>query len=154
MMKLHNEHNQPSRILTYVKQNDDYPKNLNWQELRETIRQKECLDSFLKEYFRDEETNSNYAYRQFGKNISFEQMFRTHITNTIKDIIGEIEELKEWNGNPYVGLNSFKYDQQTHGITTKKKVGAKTGIYTNYSYLRKRGVLEIVLAPLFVTLMH
>lgn len=113
MMKLHNEHNQPSRILTYVKQNDDYPKNLNWQELRETIRQKECLDSFLKEYFRDEETNSNYAYRQFGKNISFEQMFRTHITNTIKDIIGEIEELKEWNGNPYVGLNSFEYDQQT-----------------------------------------
>ena len=113
MMKLHNEHNQPSRILTYVKQNDDYPKNLNWEELRETIRQKECLDSFLKEYFRDEETNSNYAYRQFGKNISFEQMFRTHITNTIKDIIGEIEELKEWNGNPYVGLNSFEYDQQT-----------------------------------------
>ena len=113
MMKLHNDHNHPGRILTYVKQNDDYPKNLNWQELREAIRQKERLDTFLKEYFRDEETNSNYAYLRFGKNISFEQMFRTHITNAIKEIIGEINELKVWDGNPYVGLNSFEYNQQT-----------------------------------------
>ena len=113
MTKLHNDHNHPGRILTYVKQNDDYPKNMNWQELREAIRQKERLDTFLKEYFRDEETNSNYAYLRFGKNISFEQMFRTHITNAIKEIIGEINELKVWDGNPYVGLNSFEYNQQT-----------------------------------------
>lgn len=111
MMKLHKESGHPSRILTYVKKDDSYPKDCKWDELREIIRQKEGLDAFLKEYFRDEETKSNYAYLPFGKNVSFEQVFRTHLTNAIKDYIGEIEGLKEWEGNPYVGLKSFEYDQ-------------------------------------------
>lgn len=111
MMKLHKECGHPTRILTYVKKDDSYPKDCKWDELRELLRQKEGLDSFLKEYFRDEETNSNYAYLPFGKNISFEQVFRTHLTNAIKDNIGEVGDLKEWEGNPYVGLKSFEYDQ-------------------------------------------
>ena len=113
MMKLHKESGHPSRILTYVKKDDSYPKDCKWDELREIIRQKEGLDAFLKEYFRDEETKSNYAYLPFGKNVSFEQVFRTHLTNAIKDYIGEIEGLKEWEGNPYVGLKSFEYDQSS-----------------------------------------
>ena len=111
MMKLHKECGHPSRILTYVKKDDSYPKDCKWDELRELLRQKEGLDTFLKEYFRDEETNSNYAYLPFGKKISFEQVFRTHLTNAIKDYVGEVEDLKEWEGNPYVGLKSFEYDQ-------------------------------------------
>lgn len=111
MMKLHKECGHPSRILTYVKKDDSYPKDCKWDELRELLRQKEGLDTFLKEYFRDEETNSNYAYLPFGKKISFEQVFRTHLTNAIKDYIGEVGDLKEWEGNPYVGLKSFEYDQ-------------------------------------------
>lgn len=111
MMKLHKECGHPSRILTYVKKDEAYPKDCKWDELRELLRQKEGLDTFLKEYFRDEETNSNYAYLPFGKKISFEQVFRTHLTNAIKDYIGEVGDLKEWEGNPYVGLKSFEYDQ-------------------------------------------
>lgn len=111
MMKLHKECGHPSRILTYVKKDEAYPKDCKWDELRELLRQKEGLDTFLKEYFRDEETNSNYAYLPFGKKISFEQVFRTHLTNAIKDYIGEVGDLKEWDGNPYVGLKSFEYDQ-------------------------------------------
>lgn len=111
MMKLHEINNRPHRILTYVKQDESYSSAQTLSELQELLSQKDRLDAFLKEYFHDEETNSNYAYLNFGKNTSFEQVFRIHLTNAIKEIVGEIDGLKEWEGNPYVGLNSFEYNQ-------------------------------------------
>lgn len=113
MMRLHEESASPSRILTYIKQDERYPAYHNYNELRELISQKERLDCFLKEYFRDDQTNSNYAYLSFGEKLAFEQVFRTHLTGAIKDLLGEIDEVKEWDGNPYVGLNSFEFDQHS-----------------------------------------
>lgn len=113
MMRLCEDTQHPNRILTYVKQDERHTATKNFSELRELIRQKDSLESFLKEYFRDEETNSNYAYLTFGQNKSFEQVFTIHVKNAIKDIIGEVKELKEWEGNPYVGLNSYEYEQQS-----------------------------------------
>ena len=113
MMKSHNENNHPSRILTYVKNCKKVTQDISdISDLEEFLNQKKAVEGFLTEYFRDEETNSNYAYLSFGENISFEQIFRKHIINAIRDIIGEIADIKEWKGNPYVGLNSFEYGQQ------------------------------------------
>lgn len=109
MMHLHRTTNSPSRILTYLKKDDRFPNVLNYEDLSEKLNQKKKLDSFIKEYFHDDATNSNYAYMPFGENNSFEKIFRTHIQNAIKDILGDIDDIKEWEGNPYVGLNSFEY---------------------------------------------
>lgn len=100
------------RILTYVKQSDQTPTNLsNVKELEEYLQQKERLRSFITEHFRDEETNSNYAYLQFGENASFEHKFREHLKALIKPILGNVGDVKEWEGNPYVGLTSFEFEQ-------------------------------------------
>ena len=109
MMHMHRTTNLPSRILTYLKKDDRFPNVLNYEDLSEKLNQKKKLDSFIKEYFHDDATNSNYAYMPFGENNSFEKVFRTHIQNAIKDILGDIDDIKEWEGNPYVGLNSFEY---------------------------------------------
>lgn len=113
MMRLRNESGHPSRILTYVKQTEKLPSVSNFQELKDFMQQQENLESFLKEYFHDEQTHANYAYRPFGDTTSFEQMIRTHITAAIKDIIGDIADVKEWEGNPYVGLSAFEFDQHS-----------------------------------------
>lgn len=110
MMRLFEEKGKP-RILTYVKNTEQLPTVKSLGELEEILHQKDCVKMFLQEHFRDDESNSNYAYMQFGENASFEQKFRLHISKAIKSILGDIDEIKEWNGNPYVGLNSFDFDQ-------------------------------------------
>ena len=87
MMKSHNENNHPSRILTYVKNCKKVTQDISdISDLEEFLNQKKAVEGFLTEYFRDEETNSNYAYLSFGENISFEQIFRKHIINAIRDM--------------------------------------------------------------------
>ena len=111
MMNLYKEKGWP-RILTYVKQSEQAPTHLsNMTELEEYLKQKERLRSFISEHFRDEETNSNYAYLQFGENASFEHKFKEHLKTLIKPILGDMGDVREWEGNPYVGLTSFEYDQ-------------------------------------------
>lgn len=110
MMQLHQTTNMPSRILTYLKKDTKFSNELKIEDLHEIVNQKEKLDNFIKEYFRDDETNSNYAYMPFGENNSFEKVFRIHIQNAVKDLLGNVDDIKEWDGNPYVGLNSFEYD--------------------------------------------
>lgn len=111
MMNLYKEKGWP-KILTYVKQSEQTPTNLsNISELEEYLEQKERLHSFIQEHFRDEETNSNYAYLQFGENASFEHKFREHLKALIKPILGNVGDIKEWEGNPYIGLTSFEFEQ-------------------------------------------
>lgn len=112
MMQLFKDKGWP-RILTYIKKSEFKPNAGNLKELEDILRQKENVDAFIHEYFHDEENNSNYAYLQFGESSSFEQKFRTHLTNAIKTVIGNVGEIREWNGNPYVGLNSFEYEQSS-----------------------------------------
>ena len=103
----------PRFILTYVKESECRPAVGNMEELLEEFRQKERVQAFLREHFRDEASNSNYAYMQFGEGATFEQKFRTHMRGAIKSILGDVGEIREWEGNPYVGLNSFEYDQSS-----------------------------------------
>ena len=112
MMQLFKEKGWP-RILTYIKNSEFKPNVSSLKELEDILRQKEYVDTFIHEYFHDETSNSNYAYLQFGDSSSFEQKFRMHLTNTIKSMIGNVGEIREWEGNPYVGLNSFEYEQSS-----------------------------------------
>lgn len=111
MMNLFQKKGWP-RILTYVKDSEQTPSSLsNIQELEEYLKQKERLRSFISEHFHDEESNSNYAYLQFGENASFEHKFREHLKALIKPILGDVGNVREWEGNPYVGLTSYEYEQ-------------------------------------------
>lgn len=102
------------RILTYVKNSRIQPKdNATIDDLLDARRQEIAVKTFLQEHFHDEESNSNYAYMQFGERASFEQKFRIHITELIKSMLGDVGEICEWEGNPYVGLNSFEYEQKS-----------------------------------------
>ena len=102
------------RILTYVKNSRIQPKdNATIDDLLDARRQEIAVKTFLQEHFHDEESNSNYAYMQFGEKASFEQKFRIHITELIKSMLGDVGEICEWEGNPYVGLNSFEYEQKS-----------------------------------------
>lgn len=110
MMDLYKRKGWP-RILTYVKQSSQTPNLTNLHELEDFFNQKKKLDNFISEHFRDSETNSNYAYMQFGENASFEHKFREHLRALIKAQIGDIGNLCEWEGNPYVGLSSYEFSQ-------------------------------------------
>lgn len=110
MMNLYKEKGWP-KILTYVKDSEQVPNNLtNIKELEDYLNQKERLRSFITEHFRDEESNSNYAYLQFGANASFEQKFKEHLKVLIKPFLGDASNVKEWEGNPYVGLTSYEFN--------------------------------------------
>lgn len=111
MMNLFQKKGWP-RILTYVKDSEQTPTSLsNIKELEEYLKQKERLRSFISEHFHDEESNSNYAYLQFGENASFEHKFREHLKTLIKPILGDVGDVREWEGNPYVGLTSYEFEQ-------------------------------------------
>ena len=101
------------RILTYVKTKEILPSVSTQEELYEFFKQKDGVKAFLKEHFYDESTNSNYAYLQFEEQTSFENKLKNHLQGLIKPLLGNVSEIKEWDGNPYVGLNSFEYEQSS-----------------------------------------
>lgn len=101
------------RIMVYVK--DEPLKNRLVNEtdenLQAVISQHYAVKSFIKEHFYDEESGSNYAYTNFGGNISFENRFKTHLKGMILNLLGNNINLVKWHKNPYVGLKSFDYDE-------------------------------------------
>ena len=101
-------------ILVYVKDADFRYQNLNnVSELEEALRQNKDVKAFIEERFRDHETQTNYAYLQFGELATFEQRLRTHLSGLIRRRIGHVDYIREWEGNPYVGLNSYEFSQSS-----------------------------------------
>lgn len=143
MMQLFKEKGWP-RILTYVRNSEIKPNVTNLKELEDILRQKENVDAFIQEYFHDDNSNSNYAYLQFGDNSSFEQKFRTHLTNAIKNIIGDIGEIREWEGNPYVGLNSFEYEQSSIFFGRKQLVYETASKLIDFNDVEKKKSLIVL----------
>lgn len=100
-------------ILVYVKESDFKYQNLNVSELEEALRQNKAVRTFIEERFRDHETQTNYAYLQFGELTTFEQRLRIHLSGLIRRCIGHVDYIREWEGNPYVGLNSYEFSQSS-----------------------------------------
>lgn len=100
------------KIMVYVK--DTEPQLIGSStHIKELLKQKDKLDQFIEEKFRDRETGTNYAYWQFDKQQTFEERLRTHLTRLIKDRIGNDVTVREWEGNPYVGLRSYTMEENT-----------------------------------------
>lgn len=94
------------KIMVYVK--DSEPQFVgSSSHIKELLEQKDKLDHFIEEKFKDRETGTNYAYWQFDKQQTFEERLRVHLTRLIKDQIGSDVLVREWEGNPYVGLRSY-----------------------------------------------
>lgn len=103
---------QKPRIMVYVKDADpQFSKGMSSLAIRDALKQQEMLHSFINEKFHDAETNTNYAYWQFDKQQTFEERLRTHLSRLIKDEIGQEVYIREWEGNPYVGLKSFNFEE-------------------------------------------
>lgn len=100
------------RIMVYVKGAEPQFVGTS-SHIKELLEQKDKLDQFIEEKFRDRETGTNYAYWQFDKQQTFEERLRTHLTRLIKDQIGSDVKVREWEGNPYVGLRSYNMDENS-----------------------------------------
>ena len=100
------------KIMVYVK--DTEPQLVgSSSHIKELLKQKDKLQQFIEEKFRDRETGTNYAYWQFDKQQTFEERLRTHLTRLIKDRIGCDVTVREWEGNPYVGLRSYTIEESS-----------------------------------------
>lgn len=100
------------KIMVYVKETDPQFVGSS-SHIKELLKQKDRLEQFIEEKFRDRETGTNYAYWQFDKQQTFEERLRTHLTRLIKDRIGSDVTVREWEGNPYVGLRSYTMEENT-----------------------------------------
>lgn len=100
------------RIIVYVKDAEiQLGKGLSTPQIKDALEQQDKLNSFIEEKFRDRETGTNYAYLQFDRQQTFEERLRTHLTRMIQEHIGHDVNVREWEGNPYVGLKSYDVDE-------------------------------------------
>lgn len=103
---------QKPKIMVYVKDVDpQFSNGMSSLDIRDALKQQEMLHSFINERFHDAETNTNYAYLQFDKQQTFEERLRTHLSRLIKDEIGQEVYIREWEGNPYIGLKSYSFEE-------------------------------------------
>ena len=100
------KHTKQPKIMVYVKDTDPQLVGSS-SHIKELLKQKDKLEQFIEEKFKDRETGTNYAYWQFDKQQTFEERLRTHLTRLIKEHIGSDVTVREWEGNPYVGLRSY-----------------------------------------------
>lgn len=107
MYALWKQTNRP-KIMVYVKDAEPLYTSLSLGDIQEALEQKNKLKNFIEENFKDRETGTNYAYWQFDKQQTFEERLKTHLTRLIQEQIGENVYIKEWDGNPYVGLRSYE----------------------------------------------
>jgi energy-coupling factor transporter ATP-binding protein EcfA2 len=81
-------------------------------DFEEIGRQHKEAQRFIREKFYDPETKTVYgAYHQFEAPTTFEQKLTEHLRRLVIHKIGHEAVQIEWEGNPYVGLRSFRYDE-------------------------------------------
>lgn len=102
------------KIMVYVKDTEpQFTGGSNLGDIKEALEQRARLQSFIEENFKDRETGTNYAYWQFDKQQTFEERLKTHLTRLICEHLDNEVHVKEWEGNPYVGLRSYEENEST-----------------------------------------
>ena len=117
MMYVANQQSGAPSILAYIKSapitdaifHSSARQDFDFEEIGK--QQKEA-QRFIREKFYDPETKTVYgAYHQFEAPTTFEQKLTEHLRRLIVRKIGHDAVQIEWEGNPYVGLRSFRYDE-------------------------------------------
>jgi len=89
----------------------------------EEIEQHKEAQRFIQEKFYDSQTKTIYgAYHQFDVPTTFEQKLTEHLRRLIIDKIGHEPTPIEWEGNPYVGLRSFRKDENAIFFGRKRAI--------------------------------
>lgn len=102
------------KIMVYVKDAEpQFVGGSNLGDVKEALEQRDRLQTFIEENFKDRETGTNYAYWQFDKQQTFEERLKTHLTRLIHDQLDNEIHIREWDGNPYVGLRSYEESEST-----------------------------------------
>lgn len=101
------------KIMAYIKDEPLKSRLLTEDDhsLPQILQQFRDVQSFINEKFHDKETDSHYAYFNFGRDISFESRLKTHLKEIVREIIGSDVSPIKWEGIPYVGLNSYDVEQ-------------------------------------------
>ena len=100
------------KIMVYVKDAEpQIASGSNLGAVKEALEQRDRLKSFIEENFKDRETGTNYAYWQFNKQQTFEERLKTHLTRLVHEHLDKEIHVKEWEGNPYVGLKSYEENE-------------------------------------------
>ena len=129
MMEAFRKNGRP-QIMVYIKDTPLKDRLLHAQDddLEEVIRQHGAVKNFIKEHFHDDETGTNYAYTTFGEEVSFGTRLKTHLTNILLEAIGTNDLVIEWQGNPYVGLDSYEPEQSSIFFGREKAVNSMMSV--------------------------
>ena len=115
MMYVANQKSGTPSILAYIKNapiTEVLTKSSVTIDFEELGKQQKEAQKFIREKFYDPETKTTYgAYHQFEESSTFEQKLTEHLRHLIIKKIGHEVVPIEWEGNPYVGLRSFSYEE-------------------------------------------
>jgi WD40 repeat protein len=102
------------RIFAYVRQDQDgfieAQRGKETSALGEMIRQRELVESFIREEFHDPETGANLrAYHTFPQPATFAVRLRQHLRALLDDMAAEagVPVEQQWEDEPYLGLRAF-----------------------------------------------
>jgi hypothetical protein len=103
-------------LLIYTRQDDasfeELLRGTTTDQKKQLIHQKELVEHFIQESFRDAESGVNVgAYFPFDRPVTFSQRLRTHIQELLNRIVGESSEMiwdTERQGPPFLGLESYQ----------------------------------------------
>lgn len=104
------------RMIIYTRRDDSsfdaQLRGKSTTEKKEMLSQKELVESFMKETFKDAETGENIgAYHPFDRPVAFSQRLRVHLQAILDELAGDMEEVIwdiEKQGPPFLGLDAFQ----------------------------------------------
>jgi hypothetical protein len=103
-------------LLVYRKTAEIFVPLSDKERLREQLRQKEALDSFLDHWFRNPDDSLKAGFTQFVTLEQFECQLDSHLRELIKKRIQTLvptEKIERtwFKGSPFRGLETFEFEQ-------------------------------------------
>ncbi len=104
-------------ILAYTRRDDEtWNEFLDARKTDETLEglleQRRLARQFIEERFHDPEGHNIRAYHTYQKPAEFCGRLRAHLIGLLDDLLGDRAGAIVWEGNPYVGLEAFSFEQE------------------------------------------
>lgn len=115
IMKASFEKSGHPKIIAYVK-TEPFKEALrgvtNPEDIKEALSQHDAVKQFIERNFHDKTNETILANHSFATMEEFENQLRIHLKGLIKQAISRPLDTVEWEGNPYVGLNTYSYEER------------------------------------------